>query len=338
MEDIREKMKSEFMFDNVYTEEYTNDEQFSRDVQRARRTQTRMQDYSQTVDDIESERSDYEEMEIDPNFAPSLFTDVLENIEEHDDEDALARRNKRNRYKVGAKRKKKVPKFDIDDILGKFDVDRNGDYMIIREKDGKLYDKMGRQVNKRGYLIDKLGNIINKHGKIIMVGGKGAIDNNFGYEEMNSDDDLPPPYAFQKRKKRLLNQDYKAKPKKSERVADIEDLDDEDQVEAKLNEAKQASKRHLSDFTDSLLPSKRRNKLKDSDVDTSFESLMAVNPNTYQHRRKKTKRTSRRTVSKNSSSKMSERIINIATKHQNPPKNYQKQISKIIEKKRSKNK
>ena len=166
------------MFDNVYTEEYTNDEQFSRDVQRARRTQTRMQDYSQTVDDIESERSDYEEMEIDPNFAPSLFTDVLENIEEHDDEDALARRNKRNRYKVGAKRKKKVPKFDIDDILGKFDVDRNGDYMIIREKDGKLYDKMGRQVNKRGYLIDKLGNIINKHGKIIMVGGKGAIDNN----------------------------------------------------------------------------------------------------------------------------------------------------------------
>ena len=286
MDDLRERMKNEFMFDNVYTEEYTNDEHYSRDIQRARRTQTRMQDHLQTVDDIDTNKSGYEEVEIDPNFAPSLFTDVLENIEENDDEDALARRNKRNRYKVGAKRKKKVPKFDIDDFLGKFDVDRNGNYMIIREKDGKLFDKMRRQVNKRGYLIDQLGNIINKYGKIIMVGGKGAIDNTFGYEEINSDDDLPPPYAFQKRKKRLLNQDYKAKPKKNERVADIHDLDDEDQVEARLNEAKQASKRHVSDLTDSFYPSKRRNKLKDSDVDTSFESLMAVNSNTYQHRTK----------------------------------------------------
>lgn len=285
MDAIREQMKNEFMFNNVYTDDYTNEEEDSHSKLRVRKTQTRAKDYSQTVDDISSDASGYgkhyEDIEVDPNFAPSLFTDVLEHIEENDDEDALARRANRQQYKLGKKRKRATPKFDIDDILGKFDTDQYGNYIIIREKDGRLYDKKGRLVNKKGYLIDDDGNVVNKKGKIILVGDRGAIGNKMGYEEVNSDDDIPPPYAFQKRKQRLLNKEYKAKLKKKDKLADIEDLDDEDVVEEYLNDAKKNSKKYMSDFSESLAPSRKKRNDKDSDVETSIESLMGANPNTY---------------------------------------------------------
>ena len=53
-----------------------------------------------------------------------------------------------------------IPNFDLTDIVGDFEIDNEGNNLIIRGKDGKLNDREGRRVNKRGYLIDNAGNII----------------------------------------------------------------------------------------------------------------------------------------------------------------------------------
>ena len=61
---------------------------------------------------------------------------------------------------------------------------------LKNDKNGHLEDKRGRRVNRRGYLVDKLGNIIDKYGNMI-----------FKERELDSDDEIPPPYSFEKRKK-----------------------------------------------------------------------------------------------------------------------------------------
>lgn len=48
----------------------------------------------------------------------------------------------------------KGKKFDIKDVIGEFDKDRNGNIIIRRDKDNKMVDKKGRYVNPKGYLID----------------------------------------------------------------------------------------------------------------------------------------------------------------------------------------
>lgn len=58
-----------------------------------------------------------------------------------------------------------IPAFKLSDILGEFEVDPNGMYIIIRDG-GKLKDKHGRLVNSRGYLIDQAGNVIHQNGNI----------------------------------------------------------------------------------------------------------------------------------------------------------------------------
>jgi len=57
-----------------------------------------------------------------------------------------------------------MPAFKLSDILGEFEVDPNGMYIIIRDG-GKLKYKYGRLVNSRGYLIDQAGNVIHQNGK-----------------------------------------------------------------------------------------------------------------------------------------------------------------------------
>lgn len=57
-----------------------------------------------------------------------------------------------------------IPDFEYDDIMGDFEADENGHFLLI-QKQGRLWDKKGNQVNRRGYLIDKLGNVRNKLGK-----------------------------------------------------------------------------------------------------------------------------------------------------------------------------
>ena len=86
-----------------------------------------------------------------------------------------------------------IPNFDIDDIIGEFDIDSKGNYLIIKTKDGKLNDKFGRLVNRRGYLIDPSGNVITRRGIFI-----------FYSEEVDDDDEIPAPYCYEKKQKRLF--------------------------------------------------------------------------------------------------------------------------------------
>lgn len=46
--------------------------------------------------------------------------------------------------------------------MGDFEIDDDGNAMIIRGKDGRLNDREGRRVNKRGYLVDIEGNVITR--------------------------------------------------------------------------------------------------------------------------------------------------------------------------------
>jgi hypothetical protein len=78
--------------------------------------------------------------------------------------------------------------------MGQFEIDEAGNYIILRGDRGELLDKDERPVNKRGYLVDKFGNVINKNEQII-----------FKAAELDSDDEIPQQYGFEKRKQNLLN-------------------------------------------------------------------------------------------------------------------------------------
>jgi len=46
--------------------------------------------------------------------------------------------------------------FDLRDIMGEFEVDDLGNFIIVRKAESAyLFDKLGRLVNRRGYLVDR---------------------------------------------------------------------------------------------------------------------------------------------------------------------------------------
>lgn len=59
------------------------------------------------------------------------------------------------------KAKKEIPDFELTDIMGEFEIDELGNFIIMRGANGELLDKKERLVNRRGYFIDKFGNVIN---------------------------------------------------------------------------------------------------------------------------------------------------------------------------------
>lgn len=86
-------------------------------------------------------------------------------------------------------KKRKVPEFELEEIMGDFDIDDQGNYIILRDAYHKLVDKRDRLVNKRGYLSDRMRNVINMDGRII-----------FRACDLDSDDEIPASYIFEKRK------------------------------------------------------------------------------------------------------------------------------------------
>jgi len=55
----------------------------------------------------------------------------------------------------------KGKKYDIQDVIGDFEKDRQGNAIIRRDKDNNRVDKRGRRVNSKGYLVDEGGNVVN---------------------------------------------------------------------------------------------------------------------------------------------------------------------------------
>jgi len=81
------------------------------------------------------------------------------------------------------------PDFELCEIMGEFEIDDSGNYIILRGEKGQLLDKNLRPVNKRGYMIDRAGNVINRRCELI-----------FRAIELDSDDEIPAPLGFEKRK------------------------------------------------------------------------------------------------------------------------------------------
>ena len=81
----------------------------------------------------------------------------------------------------------KGKKFDIQEVMGDLDKDRNGNMIIRRDRNNKLVDRKGRRVNKKGYLIDNDGNVINDEGKLI-----------FEKHTLSKDEEIPKLFPFLK--------------------------------------------------------------------------------------------------------------------------------------------
>lgn len=140
-------------------------------------------------------------MEIDDEYTRALIQGVISDGITDSDRDGLSSGTQKRRKKkqkpegIIAKVSKngKRPDFELADIMGRFDIDDAGNYIILRGDNGKLFDKEGKEVNKRGYLIDRVGNIINRKNELIFL-----------QAELDSDEEIPAPIGFDKRKQMLL--------------------------------------------------------------------------------------------------------------------------------------
>ena len=83
-------------------------------------------------------------------------------------------------------------KFDITDVMGALDKDRNGNFIIRRDKDNNMVDKKGRRINNRGYLVDANGNVVNEDGSVIFekfcLSKDNEIPKLFPFLKFNVDD------------------------------------------------------------------------------------------------------------------------------------------------------
>lgn len=189
-------------FDNCYAEAMPLYERPMRDVKlHSRKVQTNVLELL-GVDDIylqdtprslvSGDSDEYLEEGIDKKAAWRLINGVIDGMD--GSELGVERKegpSKRRRRRLPKKRMAEIPNFDIEEILGEFETDGQGNYMIIKTRDGKLNDKCGRLVNRRGYLTDAAGNVITRRGIFI-----------FYKEEIDIDDEIPAPYCYEKKAKR----------------------------------------------------------------------------------------------------------------------------------------
>ena len=62
------------------------------------------------------------------------------------------------RHGYGGNKRRRELQFDLDEVLGVFDIDDFGNIIMNEEN---MRDNFNRKVNKHGYLIDHYRNIIN---------------------------------------------------------------------------------------------------------------------------------------------------------------------------------
>ena len=118
-----------------------------------------------------------EDAEIDNDFTKGLIDGVIDGLSEGEqsDENRLKKRKVKKRKTKGGGAFKEdsephpsqkpniTPDFELADIMGEFEIDDLGNFIILRGERGELLDKKERRVNRRGYLIDRFGNVINKN-------------------------------------------------------------------------------------------------------------------------------------------------------------------------------
>ena len=102
-----------------------------------------------------------EEAEIDFDFAKGLIDNVIDQISSTEESVPMPKESKRKAKKKVFKAKKEIPDFELADIMGDFEIDDMGNFIIMRGEGGELLDQRERLVNRRGYLIDRFGNVVN---------------------------------------------------------------------------------------------------------------------------------------------------------------------------------
>ena len=125
-----------------------------------------------------------EDAEIDPDYARGLINNVIQGMSESEGGDGRKSKKKLKMAAAAQAQKREIPDFELSDIIGEFEIDDLGNFIIVREG-GMLMDKYDRRVNRRGYLIDRHGNVINKQGQVI-----------FKAVELEDDDEIPAPFAY----------------------------------------------------------------------------------------------------------------------------------------------
>jgi hypothetical protein len=82
-------------------------------------------------------------------------------------------------------------RFNINRVLGDFEMDPGGMPILEKNHNGALIDKQGRMVNRKGYLIDKNGNVIDIRGKLVfdkaVLDSEGDIPEIFHINLLRSD-------------------------------------------------------------------------------------------------------------------------------------------------------
>ena len=132
-----------------------------------------------------------ESPELDNLFAPNLVAGVLDRLSMSSIETAPKKIQKQQ----------SMPDFELEEIMGEFDLDDEGNYIIMEGPAG-LVDKMDRPVNRRGYLSDVRGNVITHQGRVV-----------FKAKELDSDDEIPAKFVFEKRKANLITIDQQEEMK-----------------------------------------------------------------------------------------------------------------------------
>merc|ERR1719272_1244949 len=99
-----------------------------------------------------------EEAEIEDTYAKNLINNVIERLS---DEEESVVDSQKGKPKIKPVKKQTIPDFELTDIMGEFEIDDLGNFIIIRGPNGELMDKRARRVNRRGYLVDRFGNVIN---------------------------------------------------------------------------------------------------------------------------------------------------------------------------------
>ena len=107
-----------------------------------------------------------DEAEIDAEYARDLIDNLIDGLSESESAVGAGgkKRSKKKKKQLNSKRAKEVPDFELADIMGDFEIDDIGNFIILRGEKGELLDKRERRVNRRGYLVDRFGNVINTHG------------------------------------------------------------------------------------------------------------------------------------------------------------------------------
>ena len=109
----------------------------------SRRTQTYLRELLH-VDGEEIHESDMEvlmedEAEIDYDFAHDLIEKVIDKISA-DEEEEVPKKVKKEKKKKPFKAKKEIPDFELADIMGEFEIDDLGNFIIMRGENGELLD------------------------------------------------------------------------------------------------------------------------------------------------------------------------------------------------------